>query len=272
MLEGGSLRLVGHRALRDLRQLVRIAEQHEVPRRVADRDDVGERDLARLVDDQRVEEAGEVLAREEPRRARDELELLVEQVAPVVARVDELALEAGVPARGLLAALEREALPPRLPLDPGEEVRDRLVAERRDADAAARAHERDRRLRALPRLPRAGRALDEEVAAVERERGLGHRAGRAARAGAAARGSPTTAPPRSPSRYDCANRWTASRWFQSGIGFGGMSAAGSGSSARAFAAPERHGPALVVRGHDVDVLRPRVDASVRRSCAPAAGT
>ena len=62
-----------------------------------DRDDVRERDLARLVDDQRVEEARELLAREEPRRARDELELLVEQVAPVVARVDELALEARCP-------------------------------------------------------------------------------------------------------------------------------------------------------------------------------
>ena len=115
--EHGGLRLVRHRALRDLRQLVRVAEQDEVPRRVADRDDVRERDLARLVDDQRVDEAGEVLAREEPRRARDELELLVEQVAPVVARIDELALEARVAAGGLLAAPEAEALLARLPLD-----------------------------------------------------------------------------------------------------------------------------------------------------------
>ncbi len=56
MLEHGCLRLVRHGALRDLRELVRVAEQDEVPRRVADGDDVGERDLSCLVDDQRVEE------------------------------------------------------------------------------------------------------------------------------------------------------------------------------------------------------------------------
>ena len=84
VLQDRHLRLVRLRALRDLRQLVRVAEEDEVARDRADRDRVGERHLARLVHEQRVEEALEVLAREEPRRARDELELLVEQVPPVV--------------------------------------------------------------------------------------------------------------------------------------------------------------------------------------------
>ena len=177
VLEHGRLRLVGLRALRDLRELVRVAEEDDVARRVPDRDHVGERDLPRLVDDQRVEEALELLPHEEPRRAGDELQLLLEQVAPVVGGIDEVALEARVLVSlgRLLAPDEREALLARLALDLGEQLVDRLVAERRDADAPARAHERDRRLRALPRLARAGRALDEEVAAVERERGLGHR-------------------------------------------------------------------------------------------------
>src|SRR5262249_34135858 len=162
-------RLVGHRALRDLRQLVRIAEEHEVPRRMTDRDDVGERNLARLVHDQRVEEATEILASEEPRRAREALKLLVPQITQEGARVDEPALDAGALAGWLLTAPEREASPPRLPLDSVEEVGDRLVAERRDADPPARAHELDRGLRTLPRLPRARRPLHEEMAAIERE-------------------------------------------------------------------------------------------------------
>ena len=91
MPEDRRLRLVRHRALRDLRQLVRVAEQDEVARRMPDRDNVRKRDLPGLVHDQRVEEAGEVGAREEPRRARDELELVVQQVAPAVTRIDERA-------------------------------------------------------------------------------------------------------------------------------------------------------------------------------------
>ena len=43
------------RALRDLRQLVRVAEEDEVARGRADRERVGERDLAGLVDEERVE-------------------------------------------------------------------------------------------------------------------------------------------------------------------------------------------------------------------------
>jgi hypothetical protein len=78
---------------------------------VADRDDVRERDLACLVDDQRVEEAVKSCASEEPRRARDELELLVEQVPPLVARVDELPSKRVSSPEDFLRPAEREALP-----------------------------------------------------------------------------------------------------------------------------------------------------------------
>ena len=49
-------------------------------RRRPDRERVGERDLPALVDEQRVDVLVELLAREEARRARDELELRVEHV------------------------------------------------------------------------------------------------------------------------------------------------------------------------------------------------
>ena len=66
------------RALRDLRELVRVAEEDEVPRRGADGDRVGERELPALVDEERVHVLVELLAREEPGRPREQLELGVE--------------------------------------------------------------------------------------------------------------------------------------------------------------------------------------------------
>ena len=48
-------RALGMRALRDLRELQRIAEQHDVARRGSHRERVGERHLPGLVDDQRVD-------------------------------------------------------------------------------------------------------------------------------------------------------------------------------------------------------------------------
>ena len=77
------------RALRHLRQLVRVAEQDEVPRRRPHRERVGERELAALVDEQRVDVPVDVLAREEERRAGDELELRVEHRVVRVRALDE---------------------------------------------------------------------------------------------------------------------------------------------------------------------------------------
>ena len=66
------------RALRDLRELVRVAEQDEVARGRADRERVRERELPAFVDEQRVDVLVELLAREQERRAGEELELGVE--------------------------------------------------------------------------------------------------------------------------------------------------------------------------------------------------
>ena len=61
-------------ALRRLGQLLGVAEQDEVSRRAGDGRHVGERHLPRLVDEQDVECAVELLAGEEPRCARDHVD------------------------------------------------------------------------------------------------------------------------------------------------------------------------------------------------------
>ena len=69
MLERGCAGPVGMDALRDLGSWLRVAEQDEFERARPDRDDVGERQLAGLVDEQHVDRAGHVRAGEQPRRA-----------------------------------------------------------------------------------------------------------------------------------------------------------------------------------------------------------
>ncbi len=76
-------------ALRDLRELVRVAEQHEVARGRPDRERVGERELTALVDEQRVDVLVELLAREQERRAREQLQLRVEHLRVLVRVLDE---------------------------------------------------------------------------------------------------------------------------------------------------------------------------------------
>ena len=67
-------------ALRDLRELERVAEQDEPPRGRAAGERVGEAELACLVDDERVEFPVQLLARVEPGGAGDELHVRVEHV------------------------------------------------------------------------------------------------------------------------------------------------------------------------------------------------
>src|SRR5690348_12319255 len=61
------------RPLRDLRELERIAEQHDVARSGRYGDCIGERDLPRLIYEEVVEYAGKRRTREEPRGAGGEL-------------------------------------------------------------------------------------------------------------------------------------------------------------------------------------------------------
>ena len=73
VLEHGAARVAGMDALRHLRELHRVAEQDERPRARPERERVGERGLAGLVDEEVVELPVELLAREEPGRAGEEL-------------------------------------------------------------------------------------------------------------------------------------------------------------------------------------------------------
>ena len=59
------------RSLDHLVELLRVADEHDVPRRRPHRERVGERDLPGLVDEEVVDLL--VLAREEPRRAGGEV-------------------------------------------------------------------------------------------------------------------------------------------------------------------------------------------------------
>ena len=56
-------------ALERLVELLRVAEQDEAVGRPRHRDDVGERDLARLVDEQDIDGVGHLRRRPQPRRA-----------------------------------------------------------------------------------------------------------------------------------------------------------------------------------------------------------
>ena len=73
MLEHRTAGAFRMRALRHVRQLLRIAEQDDVARGGADGNRIRERRLAGLVDEQIIERLVECRAREQPRRAGDEL-------------------------------------------------------------------------------------------------------------------------------------------------------------------------------------------------------
>ena len=142
------------RALRHLRQLVRVAEEDELARGRPDGERVGERELPGLVHEERVDRPVELVAGEEPRRPGDELELRVEHRVVRLGAVDEPPLEASaLLVTALLPAAEAVARLDRGGLDLLEELMDRLVAERSHADALAAPHPLEREPRTLVRLP-----------------------------------------------------------------------------------------------------------------------
>src|SRR5439155_2900598 len=159
--------------LGDLGELRWIAEQDQVAGGGAHREGVGEGDLPRLVDDERVDEiaAVEVLVGEQPRRAGQELDAPgpLDQLAGVLDVGDPVTpvLRLGVAGAALLEAADRHAFLAGGLADLVEQVVDRLVARGRDADAPTAADEIDDDPRARPRLAGARRPLDEEIALVE---------------------------------------------------------------------------------------------------------
>ncbi len=83
-------------ALDRLAELHLVAEQDEVAGARAHRDQVRDGDLAGLVDEEVVERLVELGAREEPRRAGDELEIAGRHVLVRLDVLDERAVEASV--------------------------------------------------------------------------------------------------------------------------------------------------------------------------------
>ena len=161
----------GMDALRHLRQLLRVAERARGCARRAHGDGVRQRHLAGFVDEQIVEPPLHPLAREEPRRAGDELRVCRLALLVLCRVLDEAAARKRrlVLVAALLEPVERSrSRRARRDSTSCEQVVDRLVARRGDADALAGGDERHDQARAGPRLARTGRALDEQIAGVER--------------------------------------------------------------------------------------------------------
>ena len=171
VLEHRSARALRMRALRNLRELQRVAEQHDVARRGPHRERVGERHLPGFVDHQRVDRAVERGVREEPCGSGEELDVRgsIRERRVVASLLDKVAFVLRLLALArLLQTAEIQSLRLRRLFDFVEQVVDRLVAGRRHADAPAAPHEVGDEAGARPRLARPGRTLDEEVALIER--------------------------------------------------------------------------------------------------------
>src|SRR5262245_39388558 len=183
VLEHRSADAVRMRALRDLGELRRIAEQDQVARGGAHGEGVGEAHLPGLVDDERVDEgaavwagvwaaAVEIVAGEQPRRAGHEIRARRgrHELVGVVNVSDPVGcvLRLGAAGARFLQATDPYTLLARRPADLVEQVVDGLVARGRDADFLVTADEVHDDARTRPRLAGARRALDEQIARVKR--------------------------------------------------------------------------------------------------------
>ena len=172
MLEHRAAGLRRMDALPHLRQLLRIAEQHEVARGSAHRDRVGQRHLARFVDEQVVEPADPCPRARTATRCRRRARRLPASHASLLVGVlvDEPAAECVVVAAHFLRPDERDCLRDR---ERSTSCSRLLMALWLFAVTPTRlpgAMQRHDQPRAGPGLARAGRTLDEQVAAIERRR------------------------------------------------------------------------------------------------------
>ena len=178
--EAGGARM---RALHHLRQLARVADQHDVAGAAPHRQQVGEPDLPRLVDDQRVEGALELRPAEVEGGAADDVGGRASARSSV--RRDPLDRAAGVV--GVVAGRRACARPRRsrcvspvassgsAARQPRSRLRDRLVAGRGDRDPPPGRDQREDRASGDVGLAGAGRPLDRQHRVLHRE----HRAHRA---------------------------------------------------------------------------------------------
>ena len=140
--------------------------------RIRHREDIGQRHLAGLVDEQDVDGAAARSRRPQPRRATHDVDLVRRASPPISASSSSVATDAvdlrpsGLP-RVRRAMRTVDALVPR-PHAMIHEVADDLVAVRGDADTLAGGHEGHDHPRPGERLSRARRSLDGERRVVER--------------------------------------------------------------------------------------------------------
>ncbi len=164
VFQRGFARAAGMRALGRLAKLHLVAQQHDVARALAQRDQIRQADLPGFIHEQIIELLLEISPAEQPRRARHQL--MARQVDPVVGKdvFDEVAVETGVVAllARLLGAGERQARLARRLLQAGQQVVDGVMAVGRDRDALALAQQVHQHARAGVGLARAGWALQEE--------------------------------------------------------------------------------------------------------------
>lgn len=188
------------RALAGLAELHLVAQQHDVARALAHGDEVGQADLARLVDEQIVERLLELGAGEQPRGAGHQLMarridvLVVEHILDL--RAAQAAVVAG--AGGFLGAAQGKAFPLGQPLQAAQQIVDGVVAVGRYGHAPAGAQQLQQHPRTGVGLAGAGRPLQEQGGFVHARHDiqhLGQQLGvrrdqrRAARQAADARGS-----------------------------------------------------------------------------------
>ena len=143
MLEGRGGRAARVDALRDHRQLVRVADQHDRPGTRPDRDGVCERHLAGLVDEQDVERAVELRSGEEPAGAGHDVDRPGGKGRGDVGVGADAghAIEVTDVGVGLLDDADRDPLLGRGLDDRLDQVADRLVRLRGDADPLPGPHE-----------------------------------------------------------------------------------------------------------------------------------
>ena len=164
------------RPLDHLVELLRVADEHDVPRRRPHRERVGERDLPGLVDEEVVERAV-VLASEKSQAvpAARSQSTHSSDVLDALDRARSSYYDSGLPA---LAFLQPAIVEPELGGRVLDDASSRLwialwLVEATPTRLAVREQVRDQPA-GRPRLARAGRPLDHEVALVEREHELLH--------------------------------------------------------------------------------------------------
>ena len=165
--EHGGAATRGVRPLDDLVELLRVADEHDVPRRRAHRERVRERNLPGLVDEEVVERGVVLGPREEPGGARGEVAAGARRRVLDARDVRALVLRLGIAAARFLEAAELEPGLGGRALDGVEQVVDRLVARRGDPDALAVGDQMSDQMPRRPCLSRARRPLDDEVPPVE---------------------------------------------------------------------------------------------------------